>query len=253
MNRILGKFLWKLFDPLRTWKEAEEVDSNPPQSLAAKRCLSSLGNWALSVEPNELSTSPLIPPVPSPLITSNGGCKGRRRKIPHSRKKKGWCPSNKDRKRHDLFIGNLFRGIRGLPLKMINSFGQKYYYKSKLIGKCVICYFEVFNRIYRPIFSQNPPNPFELFLDFIVWKQEEKRVNEILNFMHEEGKVTDTYVRRFNKMLKMRNKTTKKTFVYFYKHNQCFRAIFDWMHAQIDQNMPELNFQAFNQHLLQSL
>lgn len=91
----------------------------------------------------------------------------------------------------------------------------------------------------------------EAFLDFIVLAESRDKANKTLYLFREEGLVSEAYAHKFEEMLKLRNKHSKKVFIYFYRNNICFRAIKDWAIWQINQNMPSLKlnhslFTSFN-------
>lgn len=152
----------------------------------------------------------------------------------------------KVRKRPDLHISTFSRRIRKIPRQMIVAFGQTSYYRPSDLKKNMICCSEIFNRIFCPIFCPIPlinhGKLIEAFLDFIVLAESKIKATKTLNLFREEGLVSEAYAHKFEKMLVLKNKHSKKVFIYFYRKNMCFRAITDWAIWQINQNMPSLMF-----------
>lgn len=128
---------------------------------------------------------------------------------------------------------------------MVKAFGQSSYFGKIDLKKNTICFSEIFNRIFCPIFQIDRDKIYEAFLDFIVLGLSENKATNTLKLFRKEGLVSEAYAQKFESILQLRKYPTKKNFIYFYRNNMCFRAITDWAIWQINQNMPFLMFKSF--------
>lgn len=242
----LRPILWGIFAPLMKWKKEEEAITE--ESKDSQPAIDSSVSPNVNSRENDSKESPSV----TMRVTRGksrrtnkrkGSVKADQKSSPKS-KKSSDC-SKKDRKRHDQYISAYFRKIRSIPSLMINKFGQRSYFKPDDLRKNMICFSEVFSRIFCAIFSVHLENIYEGFLDFIVLKHVKAKAIKILNLFLDEKHVDEKYAKKFEEMLKLRKYPTKNNFIYFYQNNTCFRQMTDMSLAQIHQNMPHLEFSSF--------
>ena len=165
-----------LFVPLRKWKEY--ADSKPTHSSQVSE---------LSAENSEFESLSWLGD------TNNLGTKKKRKSGKAKARVKGTkkgkhdssSTSSQGRRRHDMFISALFRNIKDVINVMVVTFSNQANHKSRDITKNIMCSFEVFNRVFLPMFGLNGANLVRAFTDFVALKHVPKKAEKIFEYLSE--------------------------------------------------------------------